>query len=107
MKREFRYKCGCVMFFREGQIPPDRCDAHGEPIEERKKEKASELFPVQLNELIDNEIISAGDTIQFRNKDKLVQTEATLVIGKMTVNEFKKYSREPVQVFRPTNMLTV
>jgi hypothetical protein len=107
MKRKVRYRCGCVMFFNENQIPSDRCETHGEPIEEHKIEKAPEVSPVQLNELIDNEVISAGDMIQFRNKDKLVQTEATLIIGKMTVNEFKKYSGEPVQVFRPTNMLTV
>ena len=57
---------------------------------------------IRLN---NHEMISAGDVMQFRVKDKLAQTELKLICGKATVGELKKclYDEKDIEVFRPTS----
>ena len=57
---------------------------------------------IRLN---NNEMISAGDVMQFRVGGRLAQTELKLICGKATVGELKKclYDEKEIEVFRPTS----
>jgi len=99
MKRPVRYKCGCVRWITEVFMPNPLCEEHGEGIvangeiiKDIKKDMS------KTRQLEDKEIVSAGDLMQFRVKDRLIQTEAKLICGKVTVKEMKRLLYDEVDI---------